>query len=93
MTQNTPPGEPKITEVPTMEPGTVKEIRAAHNSIKAIGYKDWYKDGVFVKREIAFNSSYRPLPAIYEVGPVPTPGPTPEPTPGETAPTETTAAA
>ncbi len=92
--ESTPPGDPQITVVPTMAPGTTNEIRAAHNAIKAIAYKNWYKNGQLIKQEVAFKSSYRPLVAIYEVGPTPTPGaPTTEATEtAATEPTETTAA-
>ncbi|MEA4890456.1 MAG: VanW family protein [Clostridiaceae bacterium] len=85
--ESTPPGDPQVTVVPTMAPGTTNEIRSAHNAIKAIAYKDWYKDGQLIKREVAFKSSYRPLVAIYEVGPTPTPG---APTPAATEPAPTT---
>jgi vancomycin resistance protein YoaR len=78
VTANEPPEGPIENLVPDMEPGTRVLKRAPHNMIKSRAYKIYTKNGEFLRSEEIRSSYYRPIRAIYEVGP---PKPTPEPTP------------
>ncbi|HAL73640.1 MAG TPA: hypothetical protein DCM45_00940 [Clostridiales bacterium] len=73
---------------PELSPGARNELRKEYVGRKATAYKIWKRNGVEFKREVAFHSTYRPLNAVFEYGPSPTPT-TPETTP-ETTPSETT---
>lgn len=73
--------EPTERFNPEVAPGETVEVRHAYTGHKVTAFKIWKKDGVEFKREVAFLSVYKPLNAIYEYGPEPTPSPTPSPTP------------
>lgn len=69
--------------------GKTNTIRKGRAGSKWVTYKDYYKDGVFVKRENAPSTRYRAIAAIVERGTAPAPVTTVAPT-AETATPETT---
>jgi vancomycin resistance protein YoaR len=91
--------EPTERYNPELAPGERLEVRHEYTGLRITAFKVWKKDGLVIKKEIAFTSYYRPLNVIIEYGPpAPTPTPTSSPTPLEsttegTTPEETTTAA
>jgi len=64
----TPPGPTEYVADPLALVGTNTSVRSAHNAISAACYKIYLKDGVEVKRELAFSSSYRAITEKISVG-------------------------
>ena len=92
ITETTPVTAPPTERFnPELAPGVRVEVRHEYVGRKATAYKIWKRNGVEFKREVAFNSTYRPLNTIIEYGPSPTPAPTTTaPTTVETTGTEPT---
>lgn len=65
---STPPGPTEYVADPLAPAGTNTIIRSPHNEIKAECYKVYYQDGVEIKRELAFTSSYRAITGKISVG-------------------------
>ena len=63
--------EPKaqIIKKSSMKPGSRNTIRRGRAGQKYETYKEYYKDGVLVKKELDYTSTYRAIAAIVEVGP------------------------
>jgi vancomycin resistance protein YoaR len=75
-----PEAAPIMKLNPLLAPGAKVEIRKPHTGQRATAYKIWKKDGVVIKRELAFTSYYRPIQGLYEIGPAVVP-PVPTVTP------------
>ena len=68
MLSTTPPGAPEYVADPLSPVGKNTSIRSSHNKITAQCNKIYYKDGVEVKREMAFSSTYRAITVKISVG-------------------------
>ena len=62
------PGAPLYIANPGAAAGTKSTTKGAHDYISASCYKVYYKDGVEVKRELAFKSTYPSIRAEVSVG-------------------------
>ena len=68
VTGRTGPGPTQYVANPAAAAGTKSSVRGSHDFIRAECYKVYYKDGVEVKRELAFTSVYNSINAIVSVG-------------------------
>jgi vancomycin resistance protein YoaR len=62
------PGAPVYVANPSAPVGSKTTVKSAHDYISAKCYKVYYKDGVEVKRELAFTSTYPAIRAEISVG-------------------------
>lgn len=65
---STPPDPTEYVADPLAPAGINTTLRSPHNEIKAECYKIYYQDGVEIKRELAFTSSYRAITEKLSVG-------------------------
>jgi len=68
VTSRTGPGPTQFVPNPAAAAGSKSSVRGSHDYITANCYKVYYKDGVEVKREMVFKSTYNSINAIVSVG-------------------------
>ena len=68
VTSRSGPGPTQFVPNPAAAAGSKSSVRGSHDYITANCYKVYYKDGVEVKRELAFKSTYNSINAIVSVG-------------------------
>ncbi|MEI8199035.1 MAG: VanW family protein [Eubacteriales bacterium] len=68
VTSRSGPGPTQFVPNPAAAAGSKSSVRGSHDYITANCYKVYYKDGVEVKRVLAFKSTYNSINAIVSVG-------------------------
>ena len=68
VTGTSAPGPTEFVADPLMPVGSRVQVRSPHDYISAQCFKIYYKDGVEVKRELAFTSTYRAITEKISVG-------------------------
>jgi len=68
VTSRSGPGPTQFVPNPAAAAGSKSSVRGSHDYITANCYKVYYKDGVEVKREMVFKSTYNSINAIVSVG-------------------------
>ena len=68
VTSRSGPGPTSFVPNPAAAAGSKSSVRGSHDYITANCYKVYYKDGVEVKRILAFKSTYNSINAIVSVG-------------------------